>query len=362
MMFRHNKVNRIFFTALCFLLVCVAKAQVVVNARIDSAQIFIGQRVGITLEVTANKGDAIELPKYDSLQQIVPGLEFVSATPVDSDYVNDGKRLVLTKKYLITSFDTALYYIPPMEVKVGEKKYQSKNLALKVYTFDIDTLHVDSIYGMKSEMSPPFAWEDWNLMLWLSVIVAILTIILVYVIIRLKENKPIIRRIRLKQRIAPHKAAMQKIEKIKEEKIWQSENSKEYYTQLTDTLRQYMNERYGFNAMEMTSDEIIQRLRDFNEADAINELTDLFRTADLVKFAKYSTLINENDRNLVNAIEYINQTKKEEEAKPTPSEIVVVEPRSKATKTLLIVGVSVASIILLSVVSYMFYRIILLML
>lgn len=333
-----------------------AKAQVTVDATLDSAAIFIGQRVGIKLEVSADKGKAVEMPRFDSLQNIVPGLEFVCSTPVDTEYVNDGKRMILRSKYYVTSFDSAIYYIPPFEVKVGGKKYQSKNLAMKVFTFDIDTTKVDQIFPLKDVMDPPFEWSEWSVVLWLSIIAVIIALVLIYVAIRLKDNKPIIRRIKLKQRIAPHKAAMQKIEHIKEEKLMQSEDPKEYYTQLTDTLRQYMKERYGFNATEMTTGEIIQSLSDVNDAEAIAELRELFETADLVKFAKYVTLINENDRNLVSAIEYINQTKIEEEQKPQPEEIVVVDKRSKTAKIILIASVSVATIVLAAVVCYLIYR------
>lgn len=333
-----------------------ASAQVTVDAKLDSAAMFIGQRIGIQLEVSADKGKAVELPHYDSLQNIVPGLEFMCATPVDTEYVNEGKRMILRSKYYVTSFDTAIYYIPPFQVKVGGKTYQSKNLAMKVFTFDIDTTKVDQIFPIKDVMQPPFEWSEWRVVLWLSVIAVIIALILIYVAIRLKDNKPIIRRIKLKQRVAPHKAAMQKIEHIKEEKLSQSEDPKEYYTQLTDTLRQYMKERYGFNATEMTTGEIVQHLSDVNDPEAIAELRELFETADLVKFAKYVTLINENDRNLVSAIEYINQTKLEEEQKPQPEEIVVVEKRSKVAKMVLVASVSIASIVLLAVVCYLIYR------
>lgn len=76
-------------------------------------------------------------------------------------------------------------------------------------------------------------------------------------------------------------------------------------------LRKYIKERFGFNAMEMTSSEIIAKLQNEEDKKMIDELKELFVTADLVKFAKYSTLINENDANLVNAIEFINTTKVE---------------------------------------------------
>jgi hypothetical protein len=335
-----------------------ANAQVTVDAKLDSAGIFIGQRIGLTLEVSANAKSNVELPEWDSLQQVVPGVEFVRAEKADTSFLNDGQRMMLSRRYYFTSFDSALYLIPELNVKVDGKDYPSKRLALKVLTFEIDTLHADSIFGIKAELAPPFDWAEWKPVIWFSIFALIVAGLLGYVIYRLKTNKPIIRRIRNKRRLAPHKVAMQKIEQIKEEKIWQSEDSKEYYTQLTDTLRNYIRERYGFNAMEMTSYEIIQKLQEVNDEEAISELRELFQTADLVKFAKYSTLINENDRNLVNAIEYINQTKLEEpEQKPQPEVIVVEETRSMVAKIVLIGSIVVASLVLLGVLTFIGYRI-----
>ena len=342
----------------CLMCFVKAGAQVTVDAKLDSADIFIGQRIGMTLEVSADAKSNVELPEWDSLQQVAPGIEFVRAEKADTSLLNDGQRMMLSRRYFFTSFDSALYLIPEMEVKVDGKNYHSKRLALKVLTFEVDTLHGDSIFGIKEELAPPFDWAEWREVIWFFVLALLIGGLLGYVIYRLKTNKPIIRRIRNKKRQPPHKVAMQKIEQIKEEKIWQSEDSKEYYTQLTDTLRTYIKERYGFNAMEMTSFEIIQKLQEVNDEEAINELRELFQTADLVKFAKYSTLINENDRNLVSAIEYINQTKLEEpEQKPQPEVIVVEERRSKIAKWTLIGSIVLASLVLIGVLIFVGYRI-----
>ena len=354
-----GKIRIYIILIICFLFVFVqADAQVTIDAKLDSAGIFIGQRIGMTLEVSADAKSSVELPEWDSLQQVAPGIEFVRAEKTDTSMLNDGKRMMLSRRYYFTSFDSALYLMPEMNVKVDGKDYASKKLALKVLTYEIDTLHADSIFGIKGELAPPFDWAEWRQVIWFSVLALVIAGLLAYVIYRLKTNKPIIRRIRNKKHLAPHKVAMQKIEQIKEEKIWQSEDSKEYYTQLTDTLRNYIKERYGFNAMEMTSYEIIQKLREVNDEDAIAELRELFQTADLVKFAKYSTLINENDRNLVNAIEYINQTKLEEpEQKPQPEVIVVEEKRSKIAKWTLIGSIVVAGLVLVGVLIFVGYRV-----
>ena len=142
---------------------------------------------------------------------------------------------------------------------------------------------------------------------------------------------------------------MKEIERIKGEKVWQKGQPKEYYTELTDTLRTYIKERFGFNALEMTSSEIIEKLLEMQDKEAITDLRSLFETADLVKFAKHNPLMNENDANLINAIEFINETKEKEveNAKPQPTEITIIEKRSLRTKILLGIGIVVLSVALI---------------
>ena len=168
------------------------------------------------------------------------------------------------------------------------------------------------------------------------------------------DNKPIIRKVKIEPQLPPHQLAMQEIERIKSEKVWQKGLSKEYYTELTDVLRVYIKGRFGFNAQEMTSTEIIDKLLEINDKDAIRDLMELFRTADLVKFAKHTPLMNENDANLVNAIDFINDTKEKEDenAKPQPTEITVVEKRSLRTKVLLGLGIAVLVAVLIGSLVY----------
>jgi len=139
------------------------------------------------------------------------------------------------------------------------------------------------------------------------------------------------------------------IARIKEEKSWQKGDPKEYYTELTDVVRIYIHERFGFNAMEKTSAEIIDYLQESKDKEAIEDLRQLFMTADLVKFAKYAPMLNENDMNLVTAIEFINRTKMEPDpdAKPLPTEITIEEKRSRRTKIALIAGVVLLSVAVL---------------
>ena len=259
--------------------------------------------------------------------------------------------------YTMTSFDDTLYYLPPMTVKIDGKPYKSKSLALKVLTIEVDTLHAEQFFGPKDVQDNPFQWSDWSVPFWLSVLMLVLMAVCYYLYLRLRDNKPIISHIRIVKRLLPHQKAMKEIEQIKADKMVTAENSKEYYTKLTDTLRKYIEERYGFSAMEMTSSEIIERLMATQDQKALDELRQLFTTADLVKFAKYSTLINENDANLVNAIEFINQTKQEnmpveETVKPQLSE---EDQRSQKTRRVLKTIITVMAVVCLAMFVYVVY-------
>lgn len=310
-------------------------AQVNVEARVDSMQILIGQQTRVTVTTTTRQDAKVDFPSYRPTEYLTPGVEVLNMSDVQVEPIDNGMAHFV-RVYTLTSFDDSLYYLPPFSVHVNEKEYKSKSLALKVLTVDVDTLHIEQFYGPREVQDNPFLWSEWSPLFWLSVMMLLLLTLCYYLYLRLRDNKPIISSIKLVKRLLPHQKAMKEIETIKAEKLVNSENSKEYYTKLTDTLRKYIEERYGFRAMEMTSSEIIEKLMATPDQTALEELRQLFSTADLVKFAKYSTLINENDMNLVNAIDFINQTKQEnvpvEEIKPQLSE---EDQRSQMTRRVL---------------------------
>ena len=305
--------------AVTVLSVASARAQVSVEAAIDSVQILIGEQAHLTVDVTANEGERIEWPQLQPKQYLVPGVEIIDVTGADTTRL-DNNKVRVSRTLTITAFDEKLYSIPGMQLKVNGKTIKGNTCALKVLTLDVDTVHPNQFFPPKGVQDNPFLWTEWNSMFWLSLLALLLAVALFYLMVRLKQNKPIITHIRIIKRVPAHQKALNAIDRIKAEKMQTSEDQKTYYTQLTDTLRQYIQERFGFSAMEMTSGEIIGRLRENGDKTMIDELRELFTTADLVKFAKYSTLINENDLNLVNAINFIDQTKME--GQPTEERIV----------------------------------------
>ncbi|AVM51883.1 hypothetical protein JN06_00961 [Bacteroides zoogleoformans] len=332
----------------------VSAQSVTVDATIDSLQILIGEQAKIKLQVALDADKRAIFPVYTDT--LVKGVEIVEVAKPDTQLLNGGKRALITQEYTVTSFDSALYYLPPMEVMVDNKKYASKALALKVYSVDVplDPENPEQFFGPKTVMQAPFVWEDWYGFIVCAVLVIPLCVLFVYLLKRFFDNKPIIRKIKVEPKLPPHQLAIREMERIKNEKVWQKGEPKEYYTELTDALRSYIQNRFGFNALEMTSSEIIGKLLEIKDKEAILDLRELFQTADLVKFAKHNPLMNENDANLIHAIEFINETKEEEEnARPQPAEITIIEKRSLRTKVLLGVGITALLAALIGSLVYM---------
>lgn len=345
--------NIVLIVLLFLLFTDKAMAQsVTVEAKIDSLQILIGEQAKVQLQVAMDAKQRAVFPVYTDT--LIRGVEIIETAKPDTQFLNDRQRMLITQEYTVTSFDSALYYLPPMPVTVDGKLYKSKALALKVYSMPVDTLHSDQFFGQKAVMKAPFAWEDWYGLIGCSFLALPLLALLVYFIIRIRDNKPIIRKIKVEPKLPPHQAAMKEIERIKSEKVWQKGQSKEYYTELTDTIRTYIKDRFGFNALEMTSSEIIDKLLDINDKDAVSDLKILFQTSDLVKFAKHDPQMNENDANLINAVDFINETKQleEENQKPQPTEITIIEKRSLRVKIVLICGIIILSAALLGTFIY----------
>ena len=322
-----------------------------VEQRMDSLQLLIGQQTILHLKATAQKGARIVLPSFKPQDQIVPGVEVVEQSKGDTMQMGDD-RIQVSRDYTLTSFDEKVYVVPALDVKIDGKSYHGNPLALKVLTVPVDTVHPNQFYPAKGVQDNPFEWSEWSFAFWLSLLMIIICGAMVYLRNRLKKNKPIIARIRIVKRVPAHEKALREINDIKHHHTSASqETQKEYYTQLTNTLRAYIVSRFGFNAMEMTSGEIIERLRASGDQKMIDELRMLFSTADLVKFAKYEIPMNENDANLVNAINFIDQTKtdeqpKEEKIVPTLStEDQKSQQQRRLIKTLLWVGgISVVAI------------------
>lgn len=336
-----------------------AVAQVSVVSEIDSIEIFVGQQTNVTLNAVVKKGQKLVFPDIKPAGLLVPGVEVVAVSHADTS-VLDNNMISVSKKYTITSFDEDLYYLPPMQVIVDGKKYASRNLALKVLTIPVDTLHPNQFFPPKDVQTPPFVWSEWRAPFWGAVAFVVCLFVIVYLAVCLRDRKPVIPTVRIIKKVLPHKRAMDAINSIKAERLVVSEDQKAYYTRLTDTLRKYIEERFGFNAMEMTTSEIIENLRQTGDNKMTEELKELFTTADLVKFAKHLALINENDANLLHAVEFINTTKTDAIQTEERVKQVLTRQEEQSMRVRIIIicvlaGLVVITVLLLIYVAYHLY-------
>ena len=119
--------------------------------------------------------------------------------------------------------------------------------------------------------------------------------VVAYVIKRMRNRQSILPFKKPEPKLPPHEQAIKELDEIKQQKLWQQGRSKEYYTLITDTLRRYIVDRFGINAMEMTSGEILDIIRKQQEATSVYEsLKQIMQLADFVKFAKMNPLPDEN--------------------------------------------------------------------
>ena len=345
----------IMMLAFLMLLPVGAAAQEVVQ-KLDSLQILIGEQTKLHLKVTAAKGAKVVLPSFKPSQMLTPGIEVVEQSDADTAEL-DGGRLQISRDYTLTSFDERVYAVPALQVKVNGKPCQGNQLALKVLTVPVDTVHPNQFYPPKDVQDNPFLWSEWSPLFWLSILVLVLFGVMLWLWQRLRQNKPIVIRMRIVKRVPAHEKALSEINVIKQQHTESQETQKEYYTRLTTTLREYIEQRFGFRAMEMTSGEIIEHLQSAGDQKMIDELKQLFRTADLVKFAKYETFLGENDANLVNAINFIDQTKTNEqtvEEKVAP-ELTDQDRKTRSQRKLIKALLWGGAIVMAAITAYVIY-------
>ena len=289
--------------------------EVSVDAKLDSTLMFIGGQMNLTFEVNQPKNIKVKFPLFtDTISKYV---EIVDAGNIDTLNVANN-RLQLQQVYRITSFDSGVHLIPPMEFEIADEmatRLATRPIALKVVNpFD----NVDpqkGVFDIKKPINTPFHLSELKpYLVYILGFIILIGAIIFYLIWRF--NRKLILPLLGKEKVIepPHVIALRELERIKEEKLWQKDQLKRFYSELTEVLRQYLESRFNINALEQTTDEIIESISGIDEIEIKNRenLSNLLQLADLVKFAKFKPLIDENDLSMINAIFFVNQTKFEE--------------------------------------------------
>lgn len=296
-----------------------------VEAKLDSSSIQIGQQTKLTLRVEyklkQNDRILIQWPEiHDTLRKEI---DVVEQTKVDTlTPSKEDEAFVQTKTLYITSFDSGYWAIQPFKFIVNGDTagIYSDALLLSVSTIDIDT--TQAIKDIKQPYSVTYSWIDWikdHKLLVSGIVAGILALILLIYFIRksLKNKPPPV--VAEEVKVPPHIVALEKLEKLKNDKLWQEGKLKMYYITLTDIIREYIEHRFKIQAMEQTTEEILTSFRTVAiDKDSLEKLRQILLLGDLVKFAKEHPLPTENEMSMSNAFDFINGTKREEEIAPSP--------------------------------------------
>ncbi len=271
------------------LLFCVLQsyAQVTVGSRLERSEIWVGEQTTLTLSVTADKKAHVVFPEYGAADTLMTGVEVVRGNRIDTVALDGGQRLQWVKRYVLTSFDSALYALPPMTVEVDGKAFVSRDkLGLKVNTLDIPEEKSEHFYDAAPPQDEPFEWRfdtvGWALLPWLFLMIFLLASV------RLTGHKPVKRRVTIIPPTPPAAKALAALETLQPEAQTSSdsqESDKQFFVRLTDIARLYLEERYAITAMEKTTQEIVDTLRERMDNGPLERFARLFTTADWVKYA-----------------------------------------------------------------------------
>lgn len=282
--------------------------QTLIDVKIDSAAILIGEQTKLHLTLTTDKDKQVQvLIPTDTLMR---GVEVLERSKPDTTWI-ENDRMLVKQDVLITSFDSSLYLLPPVLAIDGRDTILSNQVALKVSTVPVNVDKPEEFADIKDVWKPPFVWSDYYP--WIIGILAVLLLMALayYIVKRIRERKSLIPFAQPeKPKLPPYEQAIKELDEIKQSKLWQQGKEKEYFTSITDTLRRYLVDRFGINAMEKTSAEILDSVKGIDEiVPAFEKLEQVLKLADFVKFAKFRPLPDENDLSLVNAYFFVNQTK-----------------------------------------------------
>ncbi|MFN7115360.1 MAG: RDD family protein [Saprospiraceae bacterium] len=295
---------------LIFLLIIIfnfnTAAQVSVGARLDSTRILIGDQVKMHIQLNAPGNVRVQPPDltvFDSLQ----GVEIVDTTAWDT--LQRGANYILEQELTLTSFDSGVYILPRIPVtylqngKIGIAETNTLRLEVSTIPIASDTVQLAPI---KPIIQEPRTLEDLVPYL-IPLLIIIIIGCIIYLIVNRKKKPKVVAP---PKPLLPHEIALQKLVTLQQQNLWQKGEVKQYQTELTFIIREYLENRFKIPALESTTDEIVQNLRKTDiEERWRDRLQELFVNADLVKFAKAQPPMTIHEQGMQEAIHFTWETK-----------------------------------------------------
>lgn len=293
-----------------FVYLSAVSQQVAVISKIDTNSILIGDQINYTITVNVPTNYGVNFPVFTD--KLSDNIDIVAQYNIDSNYSQDKRIIALSKRVIITSFDSGSFVIPSFAVQFIKPsdtniyEMYSDSLLLNVNTLAVDTNL--AIRDIKAPLNAYFTFADFLPYIIGGLAFIAIVILSVYFYQKYKRKKNNIVQIK-KPKIPPYKKALQDFESLRQKKLWQNDRIKEYHSELTDILRIYFENQLKIQALEKTTDEILEAFEKQNSDKRLYQmLSGILTLADLVKFAKQSPLPDQHDLSLQNAIEIVNIT------------------------------------------------------
>ena len=297
------------------------------SGRTTADTIVVGQPFDYQLSLTINKDYYVEWMQFgDTLSKAI---DVISVEDVTTTPINNSDNVIMTQNLKLTSFDTGYVYVPEIAVTYSKSLQDSIRHTLRtdekelyVTTVAVDT--TQAFRPIKDVIKQGYTAKE--VLPWVAIVIAIGG--LVYLIIYLnkhKKQKVVVVEEKKKPTIPAIITARAKLNEMKDNELWNSAKTKDYYTDLTDIAREYLEGQFEIDAVEMTSDEIMEAVNELN----LNNLTkaklqDTLTTADFVKFAKANPTTEQNKQSFSDINSFVEDSyiyfqeeakKKEEESK-----------------------------------------------
>ncbi|MBQ5517672.1 MAG: hypothetical protein IIT92_04630 [Bacteroidales bacterium] len=289
-------------------LTCRAQDDGTLRSRLSRDSILIGDQIEWTIDLQLAPGEGARVSKPGETP--VPGVEALGEMSLDTLSQKKGV-LNLRGRIILTSFDSGSYVLPPLYVLLARTDGTIDTLEYAGPTLAVNTIPIDTAtfqpYDIKGQIRYPLTFKEVIPWVGLALLVAALIWLLVRWIRLRRQNRDFFGKPVVKD--PPHIVALRSLEKTRSQKLWQTGKQKQFYTQVTDALRQYIAARYEVPALEQTSAEMFQDLEDKAIDPALTDsLKDLFTTADFVKFAKHASTDQENENAIPTAVRFVNET------------------------------------------------------
>jgi len=295
--------NWCLFLVFTLLNVAVQAQDVSVSAKLDKSSILLGDQTTLRLSANLPANGKVTFPILaDTLSSKV---QVVSVGKLDTLRDQSGK-ITLSRAYVITAFDAGVQTIPSFTFTADGLELKTDPIPLQVEAVKVDT--TKAIYDIKQPIAVKYSFMDWlrdnSIKVLLGLLLIIILIGIWYYFKKRKKVVPVV--VEVKPVIPLDVQALNKLAALKDKKLLEQDEVKQYYSELTDIIREFLEKRYKIRALEQTSDEIFSGLRHLEIAEGNrNRLRQMLMLADLVKFAKQKPLAVENDQSMENAIGFV---------------------------------------------------------